>query len=507
MTSQVLQAWTDFASPLWVSTRSSLPTIMIGSTLGALIAWSVVVAERRTVPLRRLAPFAGASLLLLLFYPRQISQASLSYVVSVVGGLKFSQGLWGLVVTNIPTSAGIAYLLFSTMMALVDRFRLPATFIKNSGRAPLLRTFIIATIPLRNSVALVVAVICCTIAFQAALLGRTGSSTIGSQIQKGLSTSTDLPNIERIVLLSTSIAYLVVILGIITLLVILALRVAANLALQTPVPPARGRPPANATLIKYAIGIIVLVAFVVSGLLHAFLILRLFGLAPTVLYAIGLPAGTLESTWPSFVGIGELLSGVIDIAMAGAIVGCALSLGYWFLQVARASERSSDKIVLFGPPCFACLAFLPSTFLGSLALAMPGIGRVMSPLLFLWGALAAAGLTCLLVSHHLLGGRLERFANVRRMRGLGRAFTMFVQEYWLFAVGILLAVLLGNVFDSGYRDQMGLRSLGSVFIDRQGYWDADRRGLALLIMIFAMIAVWALSAHAWRKNEQVRRGQ
>jgi hypothetical protein len=479
---------------------------MIGSTLGALIAWCVVIAERRTVPMRRLAPFAGASLLLLLFYPRQISQASLGYVVSLVAGTKFAQGLWGLVIINIPTSAGIAYLLFSTTIALSDYCRLPATFIKNSGKAPFLRTFLIATIPVRNRVALVIAVICCTIAFQAALLGRTGSSTIGSQIQKGLST-TDLPDFDRILLLSTSILYLGLILGAVTIIVILLLKVAASLALRTPTRPAVSWPAPNATLIKSAVGITVLLALGISALLHLFLILRLLGLAPAVLHLVGISAGTLENTWPSFAGVSELLRDVPDLAVWGAVAGCILSLGVWFLRVAWMNEQPSARWIAVGPPCFACLAFLPSTFVGSISLAIPGIGGAMSGLLFLWGALASAGLTCLLVSHHLLGGRLERFANVRRMRGLGRSFWMFVQEYWLFAAGIMFAVLLGNLFDSGYRDQMGLPSLGIRFIDRQGFWDPGRRGLALMIMAFAVFATWTLSAHAWRKNEQVRNAQ
>jgi hypothetical protein len=150
----------------------------------------------------------------------------------------------------------------------------------------------------------------------------------------------------------------------------------------------------------------------------------------------------------------------------------------WFMRLARNWPPPSKKLALSIPVGFAALAFLPSTFAGSLSLATPGLQHLVPFLLFLWGAAAAGGLASLLVVAHLLADDVHRYANLKRMNGQWAAVLQFIREYWLVAAGVLFAVLLANIFDSGYRDQMGLPSLGTKFIDRQGNWDPTRRALA-----------------------------
>jgi hypothetical protein len=495
--------WSDFLYPLLLATYSSLLAIGLGALASVIVAGSVVAAERRSVPFQKLAPLTGASLLLLLFYPRQISQASLSYLISLIAGVKFGQSTWGLVLANVPTSAGIAYLLFSTTILLSDYFRLPAAFIKNSGRAPFLRTCVIATIPLRHRLALVTAVVCCTIAFQAAMLGHTGSVTIGTQIKLGLA-GNEIADSERVILMSTSVGYLFIILGVVTCVAFVALMLLGTAALRSTARPRNIRIAPNARLVGFGVGATIFTALCVSVILHLFLILRLFGFAHGLLASVGLPAGTLEDSLPTFSDVPPLLEGVVDSATCGALVGCLLAMVVWFYSIARTRSASSARVTMYGPPVLACLAFLPSTFVGSLALALPGIATYLPVTLFLWGFSAAGGLTCLLVSQHLFGARIERYANLRRMQGGSRAFQYFVQEYWLLAVAMVFAVLLGNVFDSGYRDQVGLSSLGTRFVDRQGGWDEAHRGLALIIMGVAVFAVWILTFYSARKGEEMR---
>jgi len=495
--------WSSFLYPLLEVTYSSLPAVALGSIAGTLVAGCVVAAERRSVPFGKLAPFTGACLLLLLFYPRQISQASLGYLVSLTTGCKFGQSTWGLVVANIPTSAGIAYLLFSTTILLSDYFRLPASFIKNSGSAPFMRTCAIATIPVRQRFALMVAVICCTIAFQAAMTGKTGASTIGSQIQLGLA-GNNMPDLERVVLMSTAIAYLILTLVTVVSISVAGFKVIGRAALWTNAKPRKIKLIANASLVRAAVGGTVLVSLFVAVTLHLFLIIRLLGLAHGLLESFGLPTGRLEETWPSF-GISNLVGGVFDCSTIGAIVGCLASIVFWFFSLARFRRAPRNSLTSYGPPCFACIAFLPSTFVGSLSLAMPFIGRLLPLLLFSWGAVAAGGFTCLLVSHHLLGARPSRYANLQCTRGFGRAFGYFALEYWALGIAIVFAVLLGNIFDSGYREALGRSSLGGKYITDQGGWDSEHRGLALLIMILAIGAVWIFTSYNVRKSDEMRR--
>jgi hypothetical protein len=501
--------WVDFAYPVVTTGLTTLSVILLGSLVGALVGCSVVIAERHRVPFGRLAPWAAGSLLLLLFYPKQISQASLTYLLTLAAGAKFAQSIWGLMIISIPASAGIAYLMFSTTITLTDYARLPAVFIKNSGRAPFLRTCLIALEPLRNPLALAVSLLFCTITFQAALLGRTGANTMGSQIQKGLAGG-ELSDGDRVILLGTAILFLITMLISIYGAIHLAVRlgVCTAFALKTPARGLACRVPSNAQLIRLMVSLITLGTLVVSALLHIFLVLRLFGLAHSLGKALGLPAGSLETTLPSIAGVPRLLENVADPAILGAVSGFALTMVAWFLRLARVWPAPPMQATLTVPIGLACLAFLPSSFAGALSLALPGLGYFLPYLLFAWGALSAGGLASLLVVAHLVASDTQRYANVDRTKGRWAAFFQFLREYGLVAIGILFAVMLGNIFDGGYRAQMGQPSLGTEFLDRQGYWDPARRALALLVMVFALVSTWVLSVYARRDTDaaQQRRG-
>jgi hypothetical protein len=430
----------------------------------------------------------------------------MSYILGILAGGKINQEIWGLVLISIPTSAGIGYLLFSTMLMLFDYFRLPATFVKNSERAPLWRTLSIATVPVRQRISLVIAVICCTISFQAAMVGRTSATTTGSQIQRGLKTP-DLPLDERILLLSTSIASLIITLFVVTLIISLTLRFVGFAAVRSPAQQTQGHFPTNSRTLKIFVATVILVSLAISVALHVFLILRLTGLSHGLFNSLGLPTGQLEQTWPSMSGVWDLLADAPDPALAGAVVGFMACMYLWFIIAARSGPPPRPGLATYGPPFFACLAFVPSSFVGSLFLALPELEGVTGFLLFLWGLMAAAGLTCLLISHQLLAGRVERFANLQRLEGRSRAAWYFAREYWLFGLAVFLAVVLGNVFDSGYREKMGLPSLGAHFANRDIIWPPGQRGLALAILFLAILIVWVLAQQGVRKPDTKARSE
>jgi hypothetical protein len=475
-----------------IAAWSTLPALLTAAIISAVIGGCVAVAERRSLLPKYLVTSITVLILLTLFYPRQISQSGLTYLTTLIAHAHFAQSAWGLAVVSIPTSAAMAYLIFSTGISIVDVTSLPAQFLKNSASSPFLRTILITTIPVQSMMAAVIAIVYCGITFQAALLGRTGASTVGSYFLTRLST-VEFNYADHLLLAAAAcicLMFLLIGVGVLIYLVLRRLSVAAIdlIAVQNVT-----RRVTNKLLIASFISGVSLLSGLVALILHIFLLLRLLGVAGGIVQWLGGSYGSLESTPPtlSFVATANLLDGTVDVALGGALIGAGLSILLWFVAAQKASRprRGLWARVTY---IFALLAFLPSTFSGAIGLTMPFIKIARPLLMFGWGIVTAFSLTLLLISPQLMNPYLLRYSNAVRICGALRAGSLFLSEYGVLCVGLLIACLVSNALDNGFRDQMGIVSLGTRFLDRQGNWDSNLRGLALLIMVAALLATFAL---------------
>jgi hypothetical protein len=396
--------------------------------------------------------------------------------------MQFAQSAWGYALSSIPAGVGLAYLIFSLTLGLEKYSETSAQYVQNarSTRFPVLA--IVGAIPFQVWFSITALITFSLMVFQGAMLGRSAPVTVGVYLDGALGLN-DLAFADRIAVMFVALALLAAFMLLVPWLWRLAAKSAARAALLLPpLPPARARKSSLRRLAAEGAKLFVAIVVALSLILHAAVLLRLFG-------ALGSPFENIApAIRPEF--ILKTFGAAVDWGVVGAFIGAVIVCVRWFALTSRAPSSSQSIAPLY----LAILAFIPSSFLGALAVGTPAFPRSTEIFLLMWGVITSGALVALLVSGHILGPKLYRYDNLKRARNLPLSVGYFLREYWKTILGLLFLAGLFNAVDAGFRDQFGVEGLASRFTAKLGDWSPDERGLALVLCVLLIVIVWLLRA-------------
>ena len=427
------------------------------------------------------------AILLFMFYPKLFLSSATNLFLAQATSTAFASNATGFALRAVFPSFALSFLLFSLFLGLETNLTVSAAYVRNSGQTKYSKLIPAALFPFLRWFFVVSAINFCLMTFQGATLGIAGPVTPGSFLSDSLLQRVTIDNTVRFVALCGALLFIAVVMLPLPLFFGGLSERVVRIIVMSNGGKANRRPGSSPRRILRFIAFWTTIGVALICLTyHALLVGRLLGL-------LGSP---FENRRPAFPPefIFNIIVESLDYGVLGAIFGAVLAVIGWFHLIRRDTALlkpvTKTALLVF---C-AVLAFLPSSFYGAVALgiAPDWVGR--SPLLFSWGLVSGMALVTLLIGSRLFGEKAYRYDNIARICGMWRAVRLFLVEFGVLISSLVFIAGFANVVDGGFRSQLGIAGsrLGGIFLDRQGSWSPEVRGLMIILLGLGIVAVCLL---------------